>query len=88
MIIINIESHRDGFKGLYTEDFCKYHRFNISPTKHQIIPLETLSAVSSYEDFIDIWQKHCESSEFLKSPVEIKELTLNALRQIDTTIHN
>ena len=88
MKIISIESNGDGYKGLFTEDYRQYNRFNISPTKYQIIPLETSTAVSNYEEFIDIWEKCCKSIQFLKSPLEIKELTLDALRTIETGVNN
>ena len=88
MKIINIERNGDGYKGLFTEDYRRYNRFNISPTKYQIIPLETSTAVSSYEEFIDIWKRCCKSVQFLKPPFKIKELTLDALRKAETSINN
>ena len=56
MKIINIESNGDGFKGIFTDDYHHYNRFNISPAKHQIIPLKTTSKISSIEEFIDLWK--------------------------------
>lgn len=88
MKIISIERNGNGYKGLFTEDYRRYNRFNISPTKHQVIPLETSTAVSSYEEFIDIWKKCCKSIHFLNSPLEINELTLDALKEIEATSRN
>jgi len=82
--IISIESNGDEYKGLFTEDYRQYKRFNISPTKYQITPLQTSSNNSSYEEFVALWQKCCESTEFLDSPIEIKELTFETLSSIDT----
>lgn len=88
MKIINIESNGDGYKGLFTEDYRQYNRFNISPSKYQIIPLHTVSKISSYEEFIDIWEKYSQATQFLKSPIEIKELTLEALKKIENSTSN
>lgn len=86
MKIINIESSGDGYKGLFTEDYRQYNRFNISPTKHQVIPLRTPSDISSYEEFIETWEKCGSGTQFMKFPIEIKELTIDALRKVETRI--
>jgi hypothetical protein len=82
MKIINIEAHGDGFKGLFTEDYQRYHRFNISPTKFQVIPLRTPSDISSYDRFIDTWKKYGNRAQFLNSPIEIEELTFDTLKKL------
>jgi hypothetical protein len=82
MKIINIESNGDGYKGIVTEDYHNYDRFNISPAKHQIIPLRTTSEISSLEEFIDLWNRCNQSTRFLEFPIEINELTLDALKNI------
>jgi len=88
MKIIHIESTGDGYKGLYTEDYRQYNRFNISPTKYQIIPLRTSSEISSYEKFIDVWKKCVNATQFLHSPVEVKELTIDVLRNVEINSGN
>jgi hypothetical protein len=82
MKIINIESNGNGYKGIFTEDYHHYNRFNISPAKHQIIPLRTTSEIGSLEEFIDMWNKCDQSTRFLEFPIEIQELSLNTLRNI------
>ena len=83
MKIINIESNGDGYKGIFTEDYHHYNRFNISPAKHQIIPLRTTAAIESLEEFIDLWNNCDQSTRFLEYPIEIQELTFDTLRNIE-----
>ncbi len=82
MKIINIEANGNGFKGIFTDDYQHYNRFNISPAKHQIIPLKTTSEISSIEEFIDLWNKCDKSTQFLKFPIEVKELTFDSLKRV------
>jgi hypothetical protein len=82
MKIITIESNADGYKGIVTEDYHRYDRFNISPAKHQIIPLRTTSEISGLDEFIDLWNKYNKSTQFLESPIEIKELTFDTLKRL------
>jgi len=83
MKIITIESSADGYKGIVTEDYQHYDRFNISPAKHQIIPLRTTSEISGLEEFIDLWNECNQPTQFLESPIEIKELTFDSLKRIE-----
>ncbi len=85
MKIINIESNGDGYKGIFTEDYHRYNRFNISPAKHQIIPLRTTAEIASLEEFIDLWNDCNQSTRFLEIPIEIQELTFDTLKTIEVS---
>ena len=83
MKIINLEQNGDGYSGLFTTDYRHYKRFNISATKHQVTALKTPPEVSNYDQFINIWERCGKSSDFFKVPPEVKELTLEALKEVE-----
>ena len=48
-----------------------------------MVALKTPPEISSYDQFINIWQRCGKSSDFFKVPPEVKELTLETLKEVE-----
>lgn len=79
MKILNLEPTAGGYTGFCTSEFKTYHRFRVTYASHLLIPLKLPRQVSDYNAFKDLWSEVDPSVEFLQSPLEIEELTLDSL---------
>ena len=81
MKIINLESIKGGYSGFCTKEFKTYQKFRITAASHLVVPLRVSEKITSYRDFLEVWQEVDSSTKFLDRPVEVNELTLDSLKQ-------
>lgn len=86
MKIISLESTRGGYSGLCADDFDNYIRFSITPSSRVMTSVKIPLRITSYDQFLDLWNKLAPATRFLKKPIEVTDLSLDSLRATEQKI--